>query len=176
MEGNADYYSGLFLLLFNLGLNVLLPEDRRNAKLADFGSAGNRKVRKNVFHEIAKRRPMQGNPRWSRILDSTLWRNSFNLRAKIHGGCRLTFEEIKRNFFQQRKPSSEENIVRSSYWSRCLFTLRWVRHVWDFISNSFWKENCVLSHFLNSCSLSLKCLLWTMLSLLNYIVFIELQK
>ena len=72
MEGNADYYSGLFLLSFNLGLNVLLPEDRRNAKLADFGSAENRKVRKKVVHEIAKRRPMQGNPRRSRILDSTL--------------------------------------------------------------------------------------------------------
>ena len=40
-----------------------------------------------------------------------------------------------------RKLSSEENIVRSSYWL-FLFKLRWVRRIWNFISNSFWKENC----------------------------------
>ena len=38
-------------------------------------------------------------------------------------------------------PSSKENIVRSSYWW-FLFKLRWVRHIWNFISNSFRKENC----------------------------------
>ena len=46
------------MFLFNLGLNVLLPEDRRNAKLADFGSAENRKVRKKVVREIANHRPV----------------------------------------------------------------------------------------------------------------------
>ena len=69
-----------------------------------------------------------------------LWRNSFKLRAKVHGGCRLTFEEIARDM-KWRKPSSEENKVQSSY-QLFLFKLRWVRRIWNFISNSFWKENC----------------------------------
>ena len=80
---------------------------------------------------------------WEKGLTYTpglLWRNSFNLRAKVHGGCRLTFEEIAHDV-KWRKPSSEENIVRSSYWL-FLFKLRWVRRIWNFISNSFWKENC----------------------------------
>ena len=45
-------------------------------------------------------------------------------------------EEIARDV-QWRKPSSKENIVRSSYWW-FLFKMRWVRNS----SNSFWKENC----------------------------------
>ena len=71
---------------------------------------------------------------------STCTFNSFKLRAKVPGGCRLTFEEIAHDV-EWRKPSSEENIVRSSYWL-FLFKLRWVRRIWNFISNSFWKENC----------------------------------
>ena len=31
--------------------------------------------------------------------------------------------------------------MRSSYWL-FLFKLRWVRQIWNFISNPFWKENC----------------------------------
>ena len=66
--------------------------------------------------------------------------NSFKLRAKGHGGFRLTSEEIVHDM-KWRKPSSDENIVQSSYWL-FLFKLRWVRHIWNIISNSFWKENC----------------------------------
>ena len=58
--------------------------------------------------------------------------------------CRLTFEEITHDGphdVEWRKPSSEENIVRSSYWL-VLFKLRWVSRIWNFISNSLWKENC----------------------------------
>ena len=53
---------------------------------------------------------------------------------------RLTFEEIAHDV-KWRKPSSEENKVQSSY-QLFLFKLRWVRRIWNFISNSFWKENC----------------------------------
>ena len=70
----------------------------------------------------------------------TLYSNSSRLRAKVHGGCRLTFEEIARDM-KWRKPSSEENKVRSSY-QLFLFKLRWVRRIWNFLPNSFWKENC----------------------------------
>ena len=69
-----------------------------------------------------------------------LWRKSFKLRAKVHCSCRLTFEEIAHDV-EWPKPSNEENIVRSSY-CLFLFKLRWVRRIWNCISNSFWKENC----------------------------------
>ena len=59
---------------------------------------------------------------------------------KVHSGCRLTFEEIAHDM-KWRKPSSEENKVQSSY-QLFLFKLRWVRRIWNFISNSFWKEKC----------------------------------
>ena len=51
-----------------------------------------------------------------------------------------TNEEIAHDM-KWRKPSSEENKVQSSY-QLFLFKLRWVRRIWNFISNSFWKENC----------------------------------
>ena len=50
-----------------------------------------------------------------------VWRNSFKLRAKVHGGCRLTFEEIAQDV-KWRKPSSEENsavILLGFFYSSC---------------------------------------------------------